>query len=255
MTAVSILALLCLFAVNVSAASLVPGKKYSWYFGKCADGKQPVFDFVDLAELAALDTYAIGSADDKVIYLTFDAGYENGNVRKHLDALDRHGVKGTFFLLSNVLKTHPDLVRSMTDNGHIVANHTMKHRDMTQVTDFEAYKAELRGFDDLFTEVTGKPPSMFYRPPKGEFTKQNLEYNKQLGYKTIFWSLAYLDWDDKKQPSPASAKKKLFERTHPGMVLLLHPTSATNAAIMEDLIVEWKRQGYRFGTLDELTGG
>jgi peptidoglycan-N-acetylmuramic acid deacetylase len=242
-------------AVSAVSANLTGGKCYSWYSvpGK-KNHERPGFD-VNLDDLKSHGAYAIGGdVQDKVIYLTFDFGYENGNVKKCLDALNKHGVKGAFFVLEHVVKTNPDLMKEIAATGHTAANHTMKHKNMCNISDFAQYQKELDDLGILFEETTGYALSKYYRPPKGEFTKQNLEYNHKLGYKTIFWSLAYMDWDDKKQPDPAASVKKILDRTHPGAVVLLHPTSATNAAIIETLIIEWQKMGYRFGTLDELTG-
>ena len=243
------------------AEKLVPGKNYSWYFKPVPDNKQPDFD-VDLDELKQYGAYALGNSDDsednndkedKVIYLTFDFGFENGNVKKCLDALNANGVKGAFFILDHVIRRHPELIKEMAETGHIVANHTMKHKNMCYVTDFAEYERELRGLEELYEETTGRKMAKYYRPPKGEFTKQNLEYNHKLGFKTIFWSLAYKDWDEANQPNADETVQKLLKRTHNGAVVLLHPTSDTNAAILDTLIKEWKKLGYRFGTLDELT--
>jgi len=239
--------------VNVSAnAKLSDNKNYSWYSVPAKNNAQPTFD-INLDDLKTYEAYAIGDKDDKVLYLTFDFGYENGNVKKCLDALNKHDVKGAFFILENVLKTHPELIKEIAETGHIVANHTMKHNNMCNVRDFNAYEKELVGLDKFFEDTTGYKMAKYYRPPKGEFTKQNLEFNQKLGYKTIFWSLAYKDWDNDNQPDRAMSIKKILNRTHNGAVVLLHPTSATNAAILDTLILEWKEMGYRFGTLDELT--
>ncbi|MCL2096693.1 MAG: polysaccharide deacetylase family protein [Oscillospiraceae bacterium] len=258
-----IFALIALLASVVSAHennnNLIENKSYGWYSVPSKNGERPTFD-INLDELKNYGAYAIGDANangndsGKVIYLTFDFGYENGNVKKCLDALNRHGVKGAFFILENVVKTNPELMKEIVETGHTAANHTLKHKNMCNIKDFAQYKKELEGLEKLFEETTGYKLSEYYRPPKGEFTKQNLEYNHKLGYKTIFWSLAYMDWDEKKQPDPGESIKKIIDRTHDGAVVLLHPTSATNAAIMDALIKEWKGMGYRFGTLDELTG-
>ena len=204
---------------------------------------------MSLDDIKNYGAYAIGDKDDKVIYLTFDFGYENGNVKKCLDALNKNNVKGTFFILENVVRTNPELL----DEMHTIANHTLKHKNMCNIRDFKEYEKEIVGLDKLFEETTGHKLAKYYRPPKGEFTKQNLEYNQKLGYKTIFWSVAYKDWDNASQPETAATIKKVLDRTHNGAVVLLHPTSATNAAILDSLIQEWKSLGYRFGTLDELT--
>jgi len=129
----------------------------------------------------------------------------------------------------------------------------MKHKNMCNITDFAGYEKEVTGLEKMYEETTGHKMAKYFRPPQGEFTKQNLEYNQKLGYKTIFWSLAYKDWDNNNQPDPAAAVQKILSRTHNGAVVLLHPTSNTNAAILDTLIKEWKKLGYRFGTLDELT--
>ena len=242
-----------LSVLPVSASKMQDGDNYSWYFKPADSNEQPTFD-LDLAELAEYDTYAMGGKDDKVIYLTFDFGYENGNVKKCLDVLNKNDVKGAFFILDHIVDKHADLLKEMIDTGHIVANHTLKHKNMCQIKDFEDYKKEIVGLNEKFEAATGYKMSSYYRPPKGEFTKQNLEYNKKLGCKTIFWSVAYMDWDNNNQPDPQSSIERLLKRTHNGAVVLLHPTSKTNADILDTLIQEWKMRGYRFGTLDELTG-
>ena len=240
--------------LNVSAnEKILENKNYSWYFKPARNEEQPAFD-VDLDDLKTYGAYAIGNKNDKIIYLTFDFGYENGNVKKCLDALNKNNVKGAFFILENVIKTNPDLLAEIINTGHIIANHTMKHKNMCNIKNFAEYEKELTGLENLFEETTGHKLAKYFRPPKGEFTKQNLEFNQKLGYKTIFWSLAYKDWDNNNQPDRIETIKKLLSRTHNGTVVLLHPTSSTNAAILDSLIKEWKKAGYRFGTLDELTG-
>ena len=231
---------------------LQDNKNYNWYFVPVKNHEQPNFD-INLDALKNYGAYAIGNKDDKVLYLTFDFGYENGNVKKCLDVLNKNNVKGAFFILDNVLKNNADLIKEMVDTGHTVANHTMKHKNMCNIRDFKDYEKELVGLDKLFEEKTGHKMAKYYRPPKGEFTKQNLEYTQKLGYKTIFWSVAYKDWDNDSQPDKEVSIKKVLSITHNGAVVLLHPTSATNAAILDSLIREWKAMGYRFGTLDELT--
>ena len=240
--------------VNVSAneKNLIENKNYSWYFVPVKDNRQPNFD-VNLDDIKNYGAYSLGNPDDKVLYLTFDFGYENGNVKKCLDALNKNNVKGTFFVLENVVKTNPDLLSEMLSTGHAVANHTLKHKNMCNIKDYKEYEKEIMGLEKLFEDTTGHKMAKYYRPPKGEFTKQNLEYNQKLGYKTIFWSLAYKDWDNDNQPDKASTIKKVLDRTHNGAVVLLHPTSKTNAEILDTLIQEWKKLGYRFGSLDELT--
>lgn len=197
-----------------------------------------------------LDMHA--KEDDRVIYLTFDAGYENGNIEKILDVMKKHNAHGAFFVLSHLIEANTALVKRMGDEGHLLCNHTMSHKDMTAV-DEATFCTELRGLETLLKEKTGAQMAPYYRPPEGKFDETSLLRAQDLGYKTIFWSYAYADWDNEKQPDAAAAKEKLLLHTHNGMVLLLHPTSSTNAAILDDLLTTWEREGYRFGTLDELT--
>ena len=171
-----------------------------------------------------------------------------------MDVLKEEQVSGAFFILSNLIRRNPDLIRRMAEEGHIVANHTAHHKNMTTVDTPEEFQAELEALETLYRETTGREMARYYRPPEGKFDERSLQFAQQLGYQTIFWSLAYADWDNDHQPSPDAAKAKILENIHNGAVLLLHPTSATNAQILGEIIQTLKSNGYRFGTLDELTG-
>lgn len=188
--------------------------------------------------------------DEKVIYLTFDAGYENGNVEKILDVLKKHNAPGAFFVLDNLIKRNTELVLRMAEEGHLVCNHTAHHKDMTKLSDAE-FEAELCALEQIYKEKTGYDMAKFYRPPEGKFNEKNLACAKRLGYTTVFWSLAYADWDNNKQPSPDYAKKLLCDNIHNGAILLLHPTSETNANILDELLTTWEAEGYRFGSLND----
>ena len=187
----------------------------------------------------------------KVLYLTFDAGYENGYTAGILDVLKKREVSAAFFLVGDYLERNPDLVRRMTAEGHIVGNHTLSHPDMTGL-DEAAFEGELRGMEQLYEEVTGQTLPKYYRPPQGLYSEKNLELARKLGYKTVFWSLAYADWDNANQPNPDEAVEKLTLRLHDGAVILLHATSKTNAEILDRLITQWQSMGYRFAPLTEL---
>ena len=196
----------------------------------------------------------IGDTSQKVLYLTFDAGYENGCTAEILDVLKKHQVPAAFFLVGNYLQQNKDLVRRMVQEGHIVGNHTMHHPDMSKIVDPEAFRKELEDLEKLYLEITGQEMEKFYRPPQGLYSEENLQLAQKLGYKTVFWSLAYMDWDNQKQPSAEYAFGKLLPRTHNGAVILLHSTSKTNAAILDELLTRWKAMGYTFGTLQDLFG-
>ena len=204
------------------------------------------------SQLRQYDAVYVGDTQKKVLYLTFDAGYENGYTRQILDVLKKHNVPAAFFLVGDYLERNPDLVRVMVAEGHIVGNHTASHPDMSKIADKEAFAKELTEVENLFQSITGKELPKFYRPPQGVYSEKNLEQAKELGYRTVFWSLAYADWDNHKQPTKEYAFQKLLPRTHNGAVILLHATSKTNAEILDDLLTKWKQQGYTFASIDNL---
>ena len=202
--------------------------------------------------LRQYDAAYVGTDDEKVLYLTFDAGYENGCTAQILDTLKKHDVKAAFFLVGNYLQKNADLVRRMVDEGHIVGNHTMTHPDMSAITDKAAFQAELEGLEALFRDITGKELPKYYRPPQGIYSEENLKMAKELGYHTVFWSLAYKDWENDNQPTADYALGKLIPRSHNGAVILLHSTSKANAEVLDELLKQWKGLGYRFETIDKL---
>lgn len=203
-------------------------------------------------DLARYDAAYLGDTSRKVLYLTFDAGYENGCTEKILDTLKKHNAPAAFFLVGNYIEKNPDLVRRMVADAHIVGNHTMHHPDMQKLETREAFSRELQELEQLFLETTGKELPKYYRPPQGSFSEKNLQMAKELGYKTVFWSLAYADWDNHAQPTREAALQKLLPRCHNGAVVLLHSTSSTNAQILDELLTTWESQGYRFASLAEL---
>ena len=203
-------------------------------------------------ELARFNAAYLGNTQEKVIYLTFDAGYENGCTEKILDVLKKHDAPAAFFLVGNYIEKNADLVRRMVKEGHIVGNHTMHHPDMSQLSTKEAFAKELTDLEELYRSITGEEMAKYYRPPQGVYSKDNLRYAKELGYKTVFWSLAYVDWNNDKQPTADAAFSKLIPRIHNGAVVLLHSTSQTNAEIMDELLTRWEEMGYRFESIDKL---
>jgi peptidoglycan-N-acetylmuramic acid deacetylase len=203
-------------------------------------------------QLAQYDAVYLGDTSQKVIYLTFDAGYENGCTAKILDTLKAHNAPAAFFLVGNYMEQNADLVRRMVNDGHIVGNHTMHHYDMSKLSSMEVFSKELTQLEDLFLQVTGKELPKYYRPPQGNYSEENLKMAQQLGYRTVFWSLAYVDWLQDEQPSSGFAFQKLLPRTHDGAIVLLHSTSTTNAQILDSLLSKWEEAGYRFASLEEL---
>ena len=223
----------------------------SWGLSFRTEGQPPTGP-AGTKQLQQYDAAYLGNTDEKIIYLTFDAGYENGSTAKILDVLKKHNAPAAFFLVGNYIERNGDLVRRMVNEGHIVGNHTMHHFDMSKLSDKEAFTKELQDLETLFQETTGKELPKYYRPPQGIYSQENLQMAKDLGYKTVFWSLAYVDWRNDAQPTKEEAFAKLLPRIHNGAVVLLHSTSATNAEILDELLTKWKAEGYSFGTIREL---
>lgn len=225
----------------------------AWGLSFRQEGSAPVGS-AGVDQLRQFDAAYLGDTRQKRLYLTFDAGYENGSTEKILDTLKAHQVPAAFFLVGNYIQRNADLVRRMVAEGHIVGNHTMHHYDMSKLSDKAAFSKELTDLEDLFRETTGKELPKYYRPPQGIYSQENLIMAKELGYKTVFWSLAYVDWNNDKQPTREQAFSKLLPRTHPGAVVLLHSTSKTNAEILDSLLTHWEQEGYTFGKVEELFG-
>lgn len=223
----------------------------SWGLGFGQAGAKPTGN-TSAEKLKEYDAYYIGSTDEKIIYLTFDCGYENENTGAILDALKKHNTSATFFVVGHYLESAPDLVKRMLADGHTVGNHTYHHPDMSAIASQDKFNEEMKLTEDLFQQVTGQEISKYYRPPRGVYSIENLQMAKALGYQTFFWSLAYVDWNVDDQPSHEEAFDKLLSRIHSGAVVLLHNTSRTNAEILDELLTKWEEMGYRFGTLEEL---
>ena len=224
----------------------------SWGLSFQEEGKRPAGN-ATIDDLKQYNAYYASDTDEKILYLTFDAGYENGNTPAILEALKKHQAPAVFFAVGNFIKDNPDLIKRMITEGHIVGNHTMTHPDMSQISSMESFQKELEGVEELYTSVTGEPMTKFYRPPRGVYSTENLSMAKELGYSTFFWSLAYVDWIQEQQPSKEEAFQKLIPRIHPGAIVLLHNTSSTNAAILDELLTRWEEMGYQFHSIKELT--
>ena len=257
---VTIVFLLAMFflgrALAVVSGSKVPtsgsvAQAQNWGLGFGDAGTQPTGN-ATAEKLQEYGAYYVGDDEEKVIYLTFDAGFENGNTEAILDALKKHDAQGCFFIVGHYLETAPELVKRMVEEGHIVANHTYNHPDMSAIAGKESFAKELQDVETLYKEITGEDMRMFYRPPQGKYSLENLQMAKELGYRTFFWSLAYVDWYQDKQPTHEEAFEKLLGRIHPGAIVLLHSTSKTNGEIMDELLTKWEEMGYRFGSLEEL---
>ncbi len=238
------------FNIYISAENKAGNGELQWFFKK--NGSQQPILHPSLQMINNYNSFYIGCPNEKVIYITFDAGYENGNIEKTLDILKKNDVKAAFFILEHLITANTDLIIRMANEGHMVANHTCRHKNMATVTEKEQFASHLANLEDIYKQYTGFDMAKVYRPPEGKFNELNLLHATELGYKTVFWSFAYADWDNKVQPDPEKAYKNIIENTHNGEIILFHPTSSTNAEILDRLIKTWKDMGYRFGSLDEL---
>lgn len=191
----------------------------------------------------------LGNEKNKYIYLTFDSGYEAGYTGKILEVLKENNVKVTFFITAHYLNTQPEIVKQMIDDGHIIGNHTVNHKSMPSISDEEIEKEIMKLHQAVYDKFGYE--MRYIRPPKGEFNERTLKKSLSLGYKTVMWSFAYVDWNENQQPSQEQALKTIINNFHPGEIMLLHSNSKTNSEILETIIKEAKKQGHEFKSLDE----
>ncbi len=226
-------------------------KPYSWYFKPKEDGTQPIVadnvDFFKNYPVIYIDT-----PESKKIYITFDAGFENGNNEKILDVLKEKNAPAAFFLTERIYETSPDLIRRMVDEGHIVGNHGKDHKNLSSSVTKETFEAEVMSLETTYKDITGRDMPKYFRPPEGKYSEALLKMASDYGYTTVFWSFAYVDWFEKNQPSRELALSKIKKRTHPGEVAMFHSTSSTNAAILGEVIDYWRECGYTIAPISEL---
>ncbi len=247
------LAVMLLFqavSLGKNVITQVASSTIDWGLSFPEEGKTPVGNSSS-EFLGKYDAYFVDEGKEKTVYLTFDAGYENGYTETILDTLKEKDVKAAFFIVGHYVDTNPELVKRMIDEGHLVCNHTYNHPDMTSLSRNE-FTTQLTDMEEAFLSATGREISKFYRPPSGKYNENNLSWAKDAGYKTVLWSLAYADWDNDKQPTKQTAFEKILPRLHDGCILLLHSTSKTNSEILGELIDEIYVKGYTFSSLDRL---
>ena len=224
-------------------------KKIGWGIQRKNSHEQPDLGAKNTELINKYNGMALGNKDKKYIYLTFDLGYEAGYTSKILDALKQNNVKGTFFVTAHYVNTASDLVKRMIDEGHIVGNHTVNHKSMPSLSDDELTTEVMKLHQVIYKKYNYEMKYM--RPPKGEFSERTLSLCEKLGYKTVMWSFAYVDWEENKQPSEEEAMQKIIPNLHNGEIMLLHATSKTNADIMDKMIKRVQEEGYEFRSLEE----
>lgn len=228
-------------------ANSLSNEKIAWWFKPNKEHVTPEINLKINFDLSKYDAHYVGDTSKKVLYLTFDEGYENGYTPKILDILKANDVKAIFFVTSPYVKDNPDIIKRMVEEGHIVGNHTNHHPSMPDVTNSEEkFNNEFSDVEAKYKEITGEDMPLYFRPPMGEYSEKSLAMTKNLGYKTLFWSFAYLDWDINKQPNPVKAKDTIMNGVHNGAILLIHAVSKTNTEILDSILKECKSQGYEF---------
>ncbi|WP_407676519.1 delta-lactam-biosynthetic de-N-acetylase [Perspicuibacillus lycopersici] len=240
---------LCFFGTsNVLAVSNTP---INWGFKKAKDEVPPEAGAEYDNLLKKYDAFYKADPNKKVVYFTFDNGYENGYTGKILDVLKKEQVPATFFVTGHYLESAPDLVKRMVKEGHIVGNHSWGHPDFTRISD-EKLKEELAKVKQKTAELTGQKEMIFLRPPRGVFSERTLKVAKDAGYIHVFWSLAFVDWDVKRQKGWEYSYNEIMRQVHPGAVILLHTVSKDNADALEKAIQDLKKRGYQFASLNDL---
>ena len=230
--------------------SQLSNDKIAWGLKK-VKGEKPEVPESITKTLDEFDGVYLSKSGGKTLYLTFDEGYENGYSGQILDVLKKTQTPAAFFITGDYLENEAELVKRMVDEGHIVGNHTQNHPSMPEVPDVTTLAKEITDLDDQFFALTGQH-MRYLRPPKGEFSEKTLAVSKDLGYKSVFWSFAYADWEKDKVNGAQYAYDHVMPYLHDGAILLLHAVSKDNADALEQIIIDAKAAGYTFKSLDEL---
>jgi len=230
-------------------SELLSNEKKGWSFKRNSEHR-PIIAYTDF-DVREYGGYYLGNTGEKVIYLTFDNGYENGYTPTILDTLKENDVKAIFFVTKSYIKYEPELVKRMKDEGHLVGNHSVTHPSFPEISD-EQVAEEILDTESYMEEMTGYKMDTFFRPPMGEYSERTLKLTNDLGYKSIFWSLTYKDWDVKNQLGKQYAYDHVINNIHPGAIPLLHAVSSSNTEALDDIIKEIKKEGYSFGSLYDL---
>lgn len=232
-------------------AEAISNKAIHWGFSK-SKNHQPADAGQELNTLLQqYDAFYLGNTKEKTIYLTFDNGYENGYTPQVLDVLKKQNVKAAFFVTGHFVKDQPELIKRMAEEGHIIGNHSYHHPDLTTKTS-RVIQEELESVDEEVYKITGEKNNLYLRPPRGVFSERVLEETKKLGYQTVFWSVAFVDWKINAQKGWRYAYDNMMKQAHPGAIYLLHTVSKDNAEALDQAITDLKKEGYTFKSLDDL---
>lgn len=236
---------------QVSTNQELNAKEIDWYIVPNKNNLPPEPNKNAIPIFQNFSAYYIGNTEKKILYLTFDEGYENGYTSQILDTLKKHEVPAAFFVVKPYIKTNKDLILRMINEGHLVCNHSANHPSMAKVTNIDKFNKEFIEVEEEFKKITNTDMPKYFRPPMGKFSEFSLKLTNDLGYKSIFWSLAYKDFDVKNQPSKEKAENTILGRIHNGAIILLHAVSKTNAEILDNILSILKSQGYEFRALTD----
>ena len=233
--------------------SNLSNKLNGWYYKAGQNHNPPTVPQNISNLLNKYSGYYLGDTSQKVIYITFDEGYENGYTPKILDILKDNNVKAAFFVTKHYITSNPDLIKRMVNEGHTVCNHTSKHPSMPSITgNADKFNAEFTDTEKAFKDVTGQDMPKLFRPPMGEYSEKSLYMTQKLGYKSIFWSFAHKDWLVDNQPPVNVTHDKIINSSHNGEIMLLHAVSSSDTNALDSVLKDLNALGYRFGTLSEL---
>ena len=202
-------------------------------------------------EISNTKTYYVGNTNQNDVYLTFDVGYDNGNLSKILDILESRQVRATFFLTGDFVNRYEELVVRLSLSNHLICNHSYAHKSITKLTK-EELKQDISKLESKYNEITGKRLSPYFRPPAGDFNKDSLKNVNDLGYVNVFWSMAWVDWYTDNQKGAKYSFDSYVKNLHPGAIVLLHSVSESNKDALNDIIDYTINNGYSFKTIDEI---
>ncbi len=239
----------CARDISVFSGNNPSDTKLEWGLKK-NEGKAPDINPGEESVLEKYNGIYMGNPEKSFVYLTFDEGYENGYTPQILDTLKEKKVPACFFVTGSYAEKEPELIKRMVNEGHIVGNHTVNHPSLPSCTD-EEIEDEITSLERMVYDITGKSMK-FFRPPMGEHSERTMKITKDLGYKTVFWSLAYADWDINRQPGRTYVHEAVTKYIHNGAIILMHAVSADNAAELPSIIDDVRKMGYEFNSLDKL---
>lgn len=246
------LILLTIQSSQVKALLQSSTQELNWYYVARVKGETPEAPKESALFLKENHGYYVGDTSQKILYLTFDEGYEKGYTNNILDTLKELNIPAAFFVVKPYIDSQPDIIKRMVNEGHLVCNHSNHHPSMASITDNEKFTKELTDVEEAFKTLTGQDMPKYFRPPMGKYSQKSLEMTKNLGYKSIFWSFAYKDWLVDNQPDESFAIKKIKDGAHNGGILLLHAVSSTNTKVLKTVLSDLQKEGYVFKSLNDL---